>query len=286
MKEALYIDNAFWRSEATESLRQTLTEAAFGQGIALAHRTNADFLRGDSFASLPKAALFWDKDQRLAKTLESKGLRLFNPSEAIRLCDDKTLTWLHLKDQGIPMPDTLLCPFTFGNVGYTRTEFVEDAALRLGLPFVIKAGCGSFGAQVFLAHTAEEAVQRVRAMAGEPVLFQRFIKESAGRDLRLYVVGGKVVAAMERVNHTGDFRANIASGGSANRHEVSAEESAIALSACEKLGLDFGGVDLLESKEGPLLCEVNSNAHFAALRELSGINPADHIIARLKEALV
>ena len=67
---------------------------------------------------------------------------------------------------------------------------------------------------------------------------------------------------------------------------MSAEESAIALSACEKLGLDFGGVDLLESKEGPLLCEVNSNAHFAALRELSGINPADHIIARLKEALV
>ena len=183
------------------------------------------------------------------------------------------------------MPDTMLCPFTFGNVGYTRTEFIEDAAQRLGLPFVIKAGCGSFGAQVFLAHTVDEAAQRVRAMAGEPVLFQRFIKESAGRDLRLYVVGGRVIAAMERVNLAGDFRANITGGGSANRHEVSAEESAIALSACEKLGLDFGGVDLLQSKDGPLLCEVNSNAHFTALRELCGINPADHIIARLKEAL-
>ena len=285
MKEALYVDNAFWRSEATESLRQTLAQAALRQGIKLAHRTNADFLKEDSFTRLPPAALFWDKDQRLAKTLESEGLRLFNPSEAIRLCDDKTLTWLHLKDQGIPMPDTMLCPFTFGNVGYTRTEFIEDAAQRLGLPFVIKAGCGSFGAQVFLAHTVDEAAQRVRAMAGEPVLFQRFIKESAGRDLRLYVVGGRVIAAMERVNLAGDFRANIAGGGSANRHEVSAEESAIALSACEKLGLDFGGVDLLISKDGPLLCEVNSNAHFTALRELCGINPADYIIARLKEAL-
>ncbi|MPN39908.1 Ribosomal protein S6--L-glutamate ligase [bioreactor metagenome] len=82
---------------------------------------------------------------------------------------------------------------------------------------MIKAGCGSFGAQVFLAHTVDEAAQRVRAMAGEPVLFQRFIRESAGRDLRLYVVGGRVIAAMERVNLAGDFRANIASGGSANR---------------------------------------------------------------------
>ena len=169
MKEALYIDNAFWRSEATESLRQTLTQAALRQGIKLAHRTNADFLKEDSFTRLPPAALFWDKDQRLAKTLESEGLRLFNPSEAIRLCDDKTLTWLHLKDQGIPMPDTLLCPFTFGNVGYTRTEFVEDAAQRLGLPFVIKAGCGSFGAQVFLVgHTGAER-RRLRGRGRRPV---------------------------------------------------------------------------------------------------------------------
>ena len=285
MKEALYIDNAFWQSKGTEGLRETLTEAALRQGITLAHRTNADFLKEGSFSRLPPAALFWDKDQRLAASLEAAGLRLFNPQEAIRLCDDKTLTYLHLKHQGIPMPDTLLCPFTFGNVGYTRMDFVEDAALRLGLPFVIKAGCGSFGAQVFLAHTVEEAAQRTRTLAGEPVLFQRFIKESAGRDLRLYVVGGKVIAAMERVNLAGDFRANIAIGGSANRHEASEEESAIALSACEKLGLDFGGVDLLQSKDGPLLCEVNSNAHFAALTELCGINPADHIIALLKEAL-
>ena len=285
MKEALYIDNAFWQSKGTEGLRETLTEAALRQGIKLAHRTNADFLKEDSFTRLPPAALFWDKDQRLAKTLESEGLRLFNPSEAIRLCDDKTLTWLHLKDQGIPMPDTLLCPFTFGNVGYTRTEFVQDAAQRLGLPFVIKAGCGSFGAQVFLAHTVDEAAQRVRAMAGEPVLFQRFIKESAGRDLRLYVVGGKVIAAMERVNLAGDFRANIAGGGSANRHEVSAEESAIALSACEKLGLDFGGVDLLQSKDGPLLCEVNSNAHLVNLKKCTGIDTAPLLFRAIQEAL-
>ncbi len=117
------------------------------------------------------------------------------------------------------------------------------------------------------------------------MLFQRFIKESAGRDLRLYVVGGRVVAAMERVNHSGDFRANIAGGGSARPHKVSAQEEELALLACRHLGLDFGGIDLLQSKDGPVLCEVNSNAHFQALRELSGVDPADHILSLIKESL-
>lgn len=286
MKEALFIENAFWQSNGTESLRHTLTEAARRQGLGLKVRTNADFLKAGSLENLPPAALFWDKDQRLAQLLERSGIRLFNAAEAIRLCDDKTLTYLYLKDWGIPMPDTLLCPYTFESVGYKRMDFIADAAQRLGLPFVIKAGFGSFGAQVFLAHTQQEAEQIIGRLAGEPILFQRFIKESAGRDLRLFVVGSEVVAAMERVNNAGDFRANIASGGSARTHDVSPEERRIALSACEKLGLDFGGVDLLASKEGPLLCEVNSNAHFDALRKLSGINPADHIISLMKEALV
>ena len=286
MKEILYVDNAFWHSKSARSLRLSLREAAARRGIRLTERTNADFLKPDSLKGLPGLALFWDKDQRLARLLELSGLRLFNSSEAIRLCDDKTLTYLTLSAADIPMPDTLLCPFTFANVGFSHMSFVEDAAIRLGLPFVIKAGFGSFGAQVFLAHTVEEAAGHLARLAGEPVLFQRFIRESAGRDLRIYVVKGQVIAAMERINTEGDFRANIAGGGSARRHLVSPEERQVALSACEKLGLDFGGADLLVSKDGPLLCEVNSNAHFEALRELSGVNPADHIISMLKEETV
>lgn len=285
MKEALFIENAFWRSEGTAALRETLRQAAARRGILLTARSNADFLKEGALQSLPPAALFWDKDQRLAQLLEGCGLRLFNSAEAIRRCDDKAQTWLCLKAQGLPMPETLLCPYTFENVGFGQTDFLEDAALRLGLPFVIKAASGSFGAQVFLARSVDEAAEILRPLAGQQAILQRFISESAGRDLRLYVVGGRVIAAMERVNLSGDFRANIANGGTAQKHEPTEEERLLALRACELLGLDFGGVDLLRSKAGPLLCEVNSNAHFAALARLSGVDPADHIAALLEDYL-
>lgn len=283
MKEALYIENGFWQSTGTLALRNALTEAGLRHGLRLVVRTNRDFLRPDSLRKLPGAALFWDKDLRLAERMERAGLRLFNRADAIRQCDDKTLTWLALRDSGIPMPDTLLCPMTFPNVGYTVTDFLQEAADILGLPFVIKQGRGSFGSEVYLAHSVEEAAAILRPCAGEPVLFQRFIEESAGRDVRVYVVGGQVVASMGRVNLTGDFRANVENGGKPVQHTITPREEELALLACRLLGLDFGGVDLLYGKDGPLLCEVNSNAHFKALQLVSGVSPADAIAAHMME---
>ncbi len=282
MQEALYIENAFWQSSDTQWLKQTLMQAAESQGLRLLVRSNADFLRSGSLEDLPSLVLFWDKDVRLANMLEAKGHRLFNRADAIRICDDKTLTYTALQGLYVPMPDTLLCPITFPAVGYTRYEFIRDAAQRLGFPFVVKEGCGSFGQQVYLAHTFEQAQALVNTAAGKPMLFQKFIRESAGRDVRAYIVGGEVVASMTRVNTSGDFRANIASGGQARLHKLSTAEKELALAVCRHLRLDFAGVDLLESKDGPLLCEVNSNAHFRALRDLSGKNPADNIISLLK----
>jgi len=87
------------------------------------------------------------------------------------------------------------------------------------------------------------------------------------------VVGGRVVASILRRSHTGDFRANVTSGGTATAYRLSEEEEKLALAACRRLKLDFAGVDLLLSQDGPLLCEVNSNAHFIALREATGQNP-------------
>lgn len=284
MKEALYIDNAFWQSEGTAALRRCVLLSAEAQGLRLIHRDNASFLKRDSFSSLPPAAIFWDKDLLLAQQLETAGVRLFNPMDAIRLCDDKTLSYLALRDSGIPQPETLLCPQTFPAVGFTRLDFLDEVIGLLGLPFVIKEGRGSFGQQVYLAGSVREAAEilgRVRS----PILFQRFVRESAGRDLRLYVVGDEVVASMMRVNRSGDFRANINHGGEAFPHQATKEEARMAILACRKLGLSFVGVDLLLGREGPLLCEVNSNAHFSALRALSGVNPADAIVRLVKESL-
>ena len=196
-------------------------------------------MKRDSFSSLPPAAIFGDKDLLLAQQLETAGVRLFNPMDAIRLCDDKTLSYLALRDSGIPQPETLLCPQTFPAVGFTRLDFLDEVIGLLGLPFVIKEGRGSFGQQVYLAGSVREAAEilgRVRS----PILFQRFVRESAGRDLRLYVVGDEVVASMMRVNRSGDFRANINHGGEALPHQATKEEARMAILACRKLGLRGG----------------------------------------------
>lgn len=283
--QAYYIENAFWYSEGTQELRRSLVEEAARQGLTLHCRTNADFVEPDSLLGAPPAALFWDKDIRLAMRMEAAGMRLYNTAQAIQVCDDKTLTWLKLQHTGIPMPDTLLVPATFASVGYLHSQFLEQAADVLGLPFVVKEGCGSFGQQVYLAHTVEQAAALLARHAGASMLLQRFVQESAGRDVRAYLVGGRVVASILRQSHSGDFRANIAGGGSAKRYTLSQQEEQVALDACRHLGLDFGGVDLLFGAEGPLLCEVNSNAHFRALREVTGVDPAQHIIRHVLETL-
>lgn len=285
MKTAYYVENAFWHSPGTEELKRSFVHEAARQGIQLVTRTNAQFQRENLLKDGPRTALFWDKDLRLAQLMEQEGIVLYNSADAIRLCDDKTLTYLALRQSGLPIPQTLLCPTTFPNVGYPETAFLEEVAEQLGLPFILKEGCGSFGQQVYLVQDLDQAERLVRQAAGAPLLFQRFVAESAGRDLRLYVVGGRVVAAMMRRNDAGDFRANIQIGGHALAYHPTREEAQLAVDACRQLGLHFGGVDLLLSKDGPLVCEVNSNAHFRALRELSGVDPAAAIISLMKEGM-
>ena len=211
-------------------------------------------------------------------------MRLFNSSRAIELCDDKALTHAALKG-AVPMPLTYSAPFTYENVGYTELSFAERFAEALGFPLVIKEVCGSFGQQVYLAHSMEEVGRILRSVGGRRVIFQRFIKESAGRDLRLNVVGGKVIAAMERTSGSGDFRANITIGGSMRKHTPTPAEEAIAIRAAELLGLDFCGADLIGSENGPLLIEVNSNAHFKSIYDCTGVNAADEIIAHILRSI-
>lgn len=284
MKTALFIRNAFLNTSSFLSIQQDMEEAAKKQGFLFDCRINADFVPPSALENLPPVALFWDKDIRLAKLLEHSGLRLLNPAQSIEVCDDKTLTYLSLKDL-LPMPQTLLCPKTFEGLGYGQMEFLDQAALALGLPFVIKEGYGSYGSQVYLVHSVAEAKKLLSMLNPVPILFQKFVQESAGRDVRAYVVNGQVVAAMERINLSGDFRANIADGGRGLPYALSKEEEEIALQACRLLNLDFAGVDLLFSKDGPLLCEVNSNAHFEALKTVTGLNPADSIAKMIRDLL-
>ncbi len=268
-----------------------LQEAAKDQGIDLLTMTNAQCLvtLTSEFKlkyRRPDFVLFWDKDIRLAMFLESFGIPVFNSSESIANCDDKSRTHLILQKNFVPMPKTVLSPMTYQNIGYTNLNFLDIVMEELAFPMVVKECFGSFGAQVYLAQTQDDLVQLVSMIGAKPMLYQEFIKESSGRDLRLQVVGDEVVASMYRYSEQGDFRANITNGGKMKAYEPTSEEIALAIQCCRLLNLTYGGVDLLFGKDNqPLVCEVNSNAHFKNIYDCTRVNTAQKIMEYIVKLL-
>jgi RimK family alpha-L-glutamate ligase len=282
------ITNEYLNNSKFSVIHEWFTESARKYLIDLKIKTNAEIpilLGGDSALGDLDGMdfiLFWDKDIRLGRYLEGKGFSLFNAADAIALSDDKSLTHMALERVGIPMPKTLIAPMTFENIGYTNLEFLKEAEAVLGYPCVVKECFGSFGQQVYLAGNREELIEITRKIGGKPMLFQEFIESSRGRDLRLQVVGDKVIASMYRYSDQGDFRANITSGGKMKPYTPSKEQEELALLCCKTMGLDFAGVDLLFGKNGEtLVCEVNSNAHFKNIYECTGVNAADAILEHI-----
>lgn len=277
------IVNGFLKSEKFDDIYSRLREAAGVYGVELSLFKNSDFINfagKDPFLPyIPDFILFWDKDIFLARAFESMGIPVFNSSRAIALCDDKAK--MHFALSSLPSPKTVVAPMTFPNIGYTNTDFLEKTAEYLSFPLVVKECFGSFGAQVYLAQNMDELTDIVKSHDRVPLIFQELISESVGRDIRINVVGGRVCAAMLRMSENGDFRSNITLGGITLPYSPTDAECDLAVAACEKLGLDFGGVDILFGKDGPLLCEVNSNAHFKSTYESTGINLADFIIEHI-----
>ena len=285
------IINGFLREEKFFSLYSALKQSADKAGLQLELKTNielmCDIASGKTVANeaLPPFAIFWDKDVRLAKTLEAAGMKLFNSASAIELCDDKSLTHIALMNR-VPQPKTVLIPLTFPRVGYTDCTFLEKIADYLGFPFVIKQCFGSFGAGVYLAGNMEEAKAALMKTAGGAAIAQQYIASSFARDIRAYVGGDKVAAAMLRHNDSGDFRANVAQGGKADAYTLSEAQAVLAVKTAQLLGCTFAGVDLLFGENGEMtVCEVNSNAHFAGISAATGVNIADKIIEAVAQRI-
>lgn len=138
---------------------------------------------------------------------------------------------------------------------------------------------------MYLFHDVDALCQKVQSLAGTPLLFQELIHESYGRDARINVVGGRVVACMLRQSTDGDFRSNLTRGGAMAPYSPTRAEAELAVRATELLGLDFAGVDVLFGRDGPLLCEVNSNAHFKTTLECTGVNMAVEIMRHIARRL-
>lgn len=280
--------NAFTHSHKFDELYDQLHIAAAMQGVELVQKDTIEVssivASGTLHRSKPSFVLFWDKDISLCKALEIAGCRCLNSSYAIATCDNKAQTYLAMLKEGIAQPKTMLTPKVFRSVNWNDTEYPRLVERELGLPVVIKECYGSFGAQVHLAHSVCEIAAILNEIGPRPSLCQEFIATSVGRDVRLQVVGGRVVAAMQRVSAGDDFRANLTNGGVAQAWNPTPEQEELALSVCASIGLDFAGVDLLFGVDNkPVLCEVNSNAHFVNLREITDVDTASHIIAHAVE---
>ncbi|WP_180326608.1 ATP-grasp domain-containing protein [Raoultibacter phocaeensis] len=278
--------NGFLRSERFRATYAHILDAARDAGIGLSVKTNVELAAVDVSTvppdGRPAFVLFWDKDVNLAKRLEASGLCVYNSAHAIEVCDSKALTYLSLMESGIEMPDTIVVPLSFQPPSWDGESFPDQAIERLGLPLVAKESSGSFGEQVHLVHSREELVAVLDSFGTRSAVLQRFVASSVGRDVRVQVVGGRVIASMLRSSGGKDFRANIVCGASAEAFDAPESFEAMALAVCRTIGLDFAGVDILFGEgERPVFCEVNSNAHFEGILACCGVNAADEIVAHI-----
>lgn len=284
----IFVSNAYLQGDKFGEPPAMFSAAADRLGIGLDLVRNSDLMvpAGDSEAlrktiGEPDFILFWDKDVRCASNLELCGCRVFNTSECIRVCDDKWLTHLALKRRGVPTIDTSSCPMSFGD--YTDLGFLEDAADGFGFPLVVKDNFGSFGMQVHLAEDMD-SLRRLFDGPYVPRIIQRYVP-CGGSDVRVEVVGGSAVAAMERHAAPGEFRSNATLGGSIRGRTPTDEESELAISACDAVGADFAGIDIMRSEEGDLVCEVNSNAHLRNLLDCTGTDGSEAILLHIRDVI-
>ncbi len=272
------IVNSFMNSDKFINLYEMLCLAFKKHHVSLEIKTAADISLevGKEIKNKPDFAIFWDKDIYLAERLETAGIRLFNNSKAILLCDNKILMYQELAKKGVRIPKTYIAPKTFEGLGYTKRDFINDVVKEIGFPLIVKEAYGSFGEQVYLADNLDALNKIIDQIGYKDFLMQEFIKESKGKDVRMNVVGDQVIVSMLRKNDH-DFRSNISNGGHGSLFQPNDDFIALAIKATKALGLDFAGVDVMFGKDGPIICEVNSNPQFASTLKATGVNLADYI---------
>lgn len=226
--------------------------------------------------------VYLDKDKYLLRALEKTGVRTFNRPKAIEICDDKMATYLALSQSGIDLPLTIPGILCYDNNAKINEDMEELIEKKLGYPLIVKNCYGSRGAGVYLIENRQKLLKKMNELKTIPHLYQKFISESKGKDLRVIVIGGKVLGGMLRQSEN-DFRSNVALGGSAKPYPVLPYVEDLCIECACILGLDYCGIDVLFGKDGkPYICEVNSNAFFYGFESATKVNVAkayaEHIV--------
>jgi len=208
----------------------------------------------------------------VVRHFQEMGVPVLNRVEGILNSRDKFRCLQLLSAANIPIPVTY-----FSNDLHHAEKLVER---KLGYPFIIKLLEGTQGTGVHLIHDEREAheIFNKYGVARKKILLQEYIAEFSGKDVRAFVVGNRVVATMMRIAAGDDFRSNIHRGGRGEKIILSEEEKEMAIRAVHTLGLKVAGVDILRSKKGAMVIEVNSSPGLEGIESTTGVEIAEEII--------
>lgn len=214
------------------------------------------------------------------RQFEVGGVYSINESIAITRSRDKLRAHQLLARKGVGMPIT-----SYANSAEATEDLIDFVG---GPPLVVKILESTHGQGVVLAETRKAAESLITAFRGLKANFlvQEFIKESAGTDIRAFVVGDKVIGAMQRSGVEGEYRSNLHRGGTAVKIKLRPEERKLAVRAAKVMGLDVAGVDIVRSGHGPLVLEVNSSPGLRGIEAATGIDIADAIIDYLEKDML
>ena len=216
----------------------------------------------------------------IVRQFERMGVPVFNNSDTLERVRDKLHAHQILAESGIPTPDTMLAKFPI------NVELVEA---NLGFPVIVKTLHGALGSGVFLIENAK-SFDDLMTLVHETqpnilMIFQKFVASSKGRDVRILVVEGKVVAAMQRTAKAGDFKANYSQGGSVDEFKVDKAAAKIAIDTAKALNIQVAGIDLLFTDDGYTICEANTFPGFKGLEQATGVNVPEAILMAMKDHL-
>lgn len=215
---------------------------------------------------------------RVLRYFAYRNTPILNHAEAFALARDKWQSLQILHQHHLPVPTTALggCE--------VNAEVIAD---QIGTPAILKTLSGSQGIGVMLMSDNNSTISVMETLkhAAIPVLAQQFITEAKGHDLRCFVIGDRVVTAMERQGKVGEFRANFHRGGSAIPAKLSQQEQDLAIQAAKVIGLDVAGVDIIRTKQGPMILEVNASPGLELIEKTSKLDIAVQMIAYLERKI-
>ena len=215
----------------------------------------------------------------LTRHFEAIGVYTQNSAAAITQSRDKLYSLQLLINNGLPIPTT----------GFANSPLDTNDLIRMvgGAPLIVKLLEGTQGRGVVLAETKKAAESLINAFKSlrANILVQEFVKEANGKDIRCFVINGKVVASMMRTASPGEFRANIHMGGTASMVKITPEERKIATLAAKTMNLKVAGVDIIRGSQGPLLLEVNSSPGLEGIEKASGKDIAGMMIDAIQKKL-